>query len=159
MRFLDSIEALVNTNNFYEAEKRMEYIIQIRHLLGTYCTTEEVTKRVEQLQNSLNKIVDEVVERYKQMSIHDFRFNPPKEILDKLQQVACHNPRYNESWNKVRNECTEKFREFLKDATEAKPIRQNDVIRQYEAALWSLPEDLKKVLESDSDNFKRDVEK
>ncbi|CAF1013256.1 unnamed protein product [Didymodactylos carnosus] len=185
MRFLDSIEALVKANNFYEAETSMEYIIRIRQLIGTHFianerTAKNVTERTEQLQNNLKQILDDVEKKYKNMSICDYIFNPPKEILDKLQQVACHNLKYNQALSTIIDICVNKFRESLRYAREGKrkdnvesnddlgttssttifvsAVERNEIIRDYEAGLWSLPENLKNILEKELDNFKKDIE-
>ncbi len=84
LKFLIKIEALISANDFYEAEENRENINNIRQLLGKYCFSEEINKKVDKFQESLEQIIDQASLKYIEQPLTDYIQYPPKEIIEKL---------------------------------------------------------------------------
>ena len=153
LSYLNNIEALISINDFYEAEEKREYISNIRLLLGNYCVTEEITKKIDQLQVTLEEIVDKLLAQYKEMPLNDYIINPPKAILDKLEKVAYRSLKYTRSLNDIKKYLITNIRKHLNEAKEAKTDERGHHIQLIQSALWSLPAEMKGALEVELQNL------
>jgi hypothetical protein len=158
-RFLDSVEAAVDSNNFYESDLRMELISQIRILLGSYCTPDIVQKR-DALRVRIESELDSVVKKYTDIPIKDYPVYPPKEIFEKFQLVRDRDQKYTRALTKIKEGILEKCRTELDFARkyDAVPPEKNPHIRSVNTALKFLPEELSRSLGIELETAKEDIQ-
>ncbi|CAF3393714.1 unnamed protein product, partial [Rotaria socialis] len=156
---LDETQALVYINNFYEAEKKLEFISIVRTLLGNYCT-KQISDEVELIKERRYEIVsDEIVAKYSNMDIDKYILNPPIDLFEKLVQVKNINPIYTQALNKLRENIINKFRQELELAKSVRPLNQSNIhIRKFESSVKHLPETMKDVLEVELKHCKEDID-
>ncbi|MBX9585798.1 MAG: hypothetical protein K2X50_00940 [Gammaproteobacteria bacterium] len=157
IRFLDSIAASIDSNNFNESNVRMDIVSTIRNLLGTYCTQDIVVK-LDELTKRIERVLDEVVLKYIDNELKDYPAYPPKEIFEKFQEVATKDRKYTHALAKIKSGILERCRKVLEAAREcALPAERNPHIRQVTVALKFLPDDLRKALEVELDAAKEEI--
>lgn len=158
-RFLRSVGALIDTSNFYEADRKIVAITTARTLLGQHCT-EHVCQLMEELRDKQNEAVSNLVKKYSKLDISDYTLNPPIDIFEKFAQVNATNTIYDQSLRQIQEEIFSKFREELNKATSRMPPDpDNPHIRKIESALRYLPETLKNALEPKLNQCKEDIQK
>jgi predicted GTPase len=156
IRFLDSISASINANNFYEADVRIETISRVRHLLGVYCDN-EVAIKIDELRQSVAEMLSKIVDKYTKMQLQEYSYHPPRDIYDKFTRVSNQDSKYGQAWDEIRASILNKIRDELKLAKMGKPDRKNKHLRLCESALKSLPENLQLALESELKNCQDDI--
>ncbi len=157
IRFLDSIAASIDSNNFNESNVRMDLVSTIRNLLGTYCTQDIVVK-LDDLTKRIERVLDEVVLKYTSNELKDYPAYPPKEIFEKFQEVATKDRKYTHALAKIKSGILERCRKVLEAAREsALPAERNPHIRQVTVALKFLPDDLRKALEVELDAAREEI--
>ena len=158
-KYLESIQALIRINNFFEAEENREHINNIHFLLGNHCMNEEIKQNIEAIHSDLDNIVNKLSTTYDEKKIEDYALDPPKEVLDKLQKVANRSLKYNEILNKIKATILSKLRTILNEAKNSHPDKRNELMQLIESALESLPVELKDVIKVEIENIKKLIEK
>lgn len=158
-RFLDSVEAAVDSNNFYESDLRMELISQIRILLGSYCTP-DIVQKLDTLRTRIEGVLDSVCKKYTDIPIKDYPVYPPKEIFEKFHLVKDRDQKYTRSLSKIKEGILEKCRAELDLARkyDAVPPEKNPHIRSVSTALKFLPEELSRSLGIELDTAREDIQ-
>ncbi|CAF1389902.1 unnamed protein product [Rotaria sordida] len=159
-RFIEGVKALLTVNNFSEADRKIDSIVLVRTLLGTYCTP-EVSTQIDELKTSLNNVVlTDLVNKYSDMDISKYTLHPPTDIFVKFGEVNNTNPIYNQAYNTIKEAILTKFRQELDDAKSKLPIiRDNIHIRKFESAVKYLPKDMKEALEEELKHCKEDIDR
>ncbi|CAF1185261.1 unnamed protein product [Adineta steineri] len=155
--FLRQVEALVNINNFYEAEQKVQLLIVVRNLLGIYCTT-EVSEQINKIYTSQNDVLSEVVKTYSEMDFNKYVSNPPADFFNKFSEAKSTNPVYSKALNTIKDNIVTKFRKELELAKLVNPPNSNNIhIRTFEFAVKYLPEDMRSALEVELEYCKKDI--
>ncbi|CAF4090243.1 unnamed protein product, partial [Rotaria sordida] len=156
-RFLRNAAALIDTSNFYEADRKIAAIRTARTLLGQHCTS-HVCQLLENLIERQNKAVSDLVDKYSELDISDYTLYPPTDIFEKFVQVNATNPIYDQSLRRIKEQIVAKFREELKQAKlRIPPDPDNPLIRKIESGLKYLPEMMKNALEQELTYCKEDI--
>lgn len=157
-RYLVGVKALIDNNNFYEADRKIESITLVRNLLGKYCT-KQISDEIENLTEYQSKVVlTNVVNKYSEMDISGYTLNPPTDIFDRFGKVEQTNPIYNQALNLIREKILAKFREELDKAKSRQPPdSQNIHIKRFESAVKYLPEAMRNALEVELKHCKDDI--
>ena len=156
MSFLDSINALINFDDFSEAEKQKEHLEQIRYLLGNHCRNKdmEIRQKIENLQIKLGEIADNVSTRYDKMPLKDYMDHPPTRIFEKLANVANRNQKYNDALRKITKTITETLNNSLTAAKGANPDERNKYLLTIQEVLGILPKEIRERITQDLNEFK-----
>jgi hypothetical protein len=155
MKYLENIEALISINNFYEAEEKREHLNNIRSLLGNYCINQEIIKKIDEIQNTLENIVENFLKDCNSIEIKDYFLNPPKLVLEKLEKVAHRNLRYSQTLIKIKQSIMERLTSTLKEAKEAHPDKRHENMQLVQSALGSLPIEMKDAIQVQIENLQR----
>ena len=157
MRYLHSIEALISINDFSEAEEQREHLNNIRFILGSYCRKDEIEMKIAQIQRDLENIVNTVKIKYAEIPLHDYIFNPPSQIIEKLGKVAGRNLNYSLTLKEIQRTVLGKLRDTLKTAREANINDRNAQIQIIKGILGSVPFEIKAIIESEIVNFEQSL--
>ncbi|CAF4908972.1 unnamed protein product, partial [Rotaria sp. Silwood1] len=158
VRFIEGIKALITVNNFSEADRKIDSIIVVRTLLGTYCTP-EVSRLIDELKTSLNNVVlTDIVKKYSEMDINKYTLNPPTDIFAKFGEVNSVKPIYHQAYNKIKEAILTKLRQELDNAKTKQPLSCDNIhIRNFESAIKYLPKEMKELLEIELKHCKEDI--
>ena len=157
-KYLENIEALISINNFYEAEEKREHLNDIRLLLGQYCKNQEITDKIDKIQETLENIVENVLTKCDETEIKDYFLNPPKLIVDKLEKVAHRNLRYIQTLSKIKIAIKDKMTRALTAAKNAHPDKRSEQLQLVQSALGSLPTEIKTNVEAQIENLEKFIE-
>ncbi|CAF4867046.1 unnamed protein product, partial [Rotaria sp. Silwood1] len=158
--FLGHINALIKTNNFYEADEKINSIKLISNLLGTF-RTPYICEQIEQLDTKQDETVSNVVvKKYVEMDMNEYTLNPPRDIFDQLGKVSATNFRYVQALEEIRRGILIKFRKELDEAKKQLPPNpDNNHIRKFESGFRYLPKDMQETLEIDLQHCKDEIKK
>jgi len=154
-KFLENIEALISLNHFYDAEKKLDHLNNVRNLLGNYCITEETTNKNEEIEKKLEGIVDTLLEDFKRMTINDYLDKSPKYVIEQLEKVASSNLRYGLALSTIKSVIKEKLVKTLSDAKHANSDERNANLLLLESIKLSLPIETKVYLEAEVENLRK----
>jgi hypothetical protein len=143
LKGLNTIEAFMDTDSFYEAEQSMEILSRVQRELAGYCTSNEMTEKSKALRDRLGSIVDNILTRYDFGDISKYPANPPKDILAKLKIVASRRgTRYEKAYNSLLGKIRDHFFQAIDNVRDIPLDGRDGKIRSLKYALHFLPEDL-----------------
>jgi hypothetical protein len=90
-KYLRSIESLIKSNLYIEAEEKLEHLQNITNCVSTLNISSEsfnVAENVSAMSEDLKKQYDEILQEYKTLGLDSFYLKPPKDILDRLGKVS-----------------------------------------------------------------------
>ena len=153
IKFLEHTEALIDNNNFHEAENRREYLSNINHDFEKFCKNEEAEAKLENITKKLEDMIENVLKKYAQLKLEDYILDPPKAVLENLEKVSHRNVNYAKCLKEVEKSILDHIREKIQNAKNAQLDERNAIIRKVNASLNSLPEKIKNVLAEEILNF------
>ncbi|CAF4032068.1 unnamed protein product, partial [Rotaria sordida] len=138
-----SIEAFMDADSFSEAEHGMETLSKVQRELAGYCISSDVTKKSDELRESLDQIVTKILERSDFEDVNKYSINSPKDLLAKLKMVASHgSARFTQAHNSMVGKIRQTFSLAI-DQVHKAPLNERSLkIRSLNYALCFLPEDL-----------------
>ncbi|CAF2540249.1 unnamed protein product [Rotaria sp. Silwood2] len=159
-RFIDGINVLISSNNFYEADKKIDSITFVRDLLGSHCT-EDISKQIDELKtNQKTAVLTDVVKKYSDMDISEYTLQPPTDILHQFGSIKNTNPIYNRAYNEIKKAIFTKLRTELDKAKSMTPLTHDNIhIRKFESAVRYLPNDMKRTLDEELNHCKKDIDR
>ena len=147
MKYLETIKALINVYEFYDAEEKLEHLKTILLILGSNCKIEErVAEQVEEMQNTLDSIVSKVLEKYKTLPIRDYVLKPPKEIIEKFEKVKHRNSKYVEGLSELKNLILNNITAELESCNNAPPDNRKAKLVDIKSMIGSLPIELNQAI-------------
>ncbi|CAF4344718.1 unnamed protein product, partial [Rotaria sp. Silwood2] len=156
---LVDVNVFIKTNNFYEIEQKINFITIVSDLLGPFCTN-YIFEQIEELNKNLDKIISNIVERYREMDISAYILNPPTDICDKLEKIRDRNLKYTQVFNVIKELILNKFRKELDEAKKKQPPNPINIhIRKFESRIKYLPKDMQECLEIEVKYCKDDIQK
>ncbi|KAL4445289.1 hypothetical protein ABPG74_022102, partial [Tetrahymena malaccensis] len=141
--YIKSIQALINGNAFDEAENKRENIHEIQQIISDLCLDQKITDEIENLQNTIETNVENIVEKFLQMDQEEYILNPPKQILEKLEKVAQRSIRYQNSLCRTKEQILQKIRTQIKEIKNKQSGEREEAIQKIEQILHFLPVDMK----------------
>ncbi|KAL4496937.1 hypothetical protein ABPG72_002093 [Tetrahymena utriculariae] len=144
--YISSIEALINVNDFDDAENKRENIIKIQHIIGHLCFDQKITDEIQKLQNTIETNVEKIVDKYSKMDSVEYFLNPPKAILEKLEIVAKRSISYKNSFNKTKEYILQKIRQQLNEIKTKSSSEREEATQKIQQTLHFLPTDMKDYL-------------
>jgi len=188
-RFLNTINAIVKSCNYKEAERRIKLAKTINRILGNLCgdtnlgdlgdmnekdpgnngNDKNIQNRVDTLEQQLETVLKETVAKYKDIKLkggqpNPYCTNPPKELYAKLkdaQEGATYN--YKNTWEQIEEDIFFKVREQLKKArkmtAKSKSRECGACLRLCDSVVQSLPDHMKIILKEERKQCREDIEK
>ncbi|CAF1526625.1 unnamed protein product, partial [Rotaria sordida] len=143
LKGLHSIEAFMDADSFSEAEHGMETLSKVQRELAGYCISSDVTKKSDELRESLDQIVTKILERSDFEDVNKYSINSPKDLLAKLKMVASHgSARFTQAHNSMVGKIRQTFSLAI-DQVHKAPLNERSLkIRSLNYALCFLPKDL-----------------
>jgi hypothetical protein len=84
---IESIETLLVTDSFSEAQRSIDIVTRLHQELAEYCTSEEVINKLNTLNERVKNILPEILKRYDFSDVYNYALNPPKNILKKWCKI------------------------------------------------------------------------
>ncbi|CAF1316643.1 unnamed protein product [Rotaria sordida] len=143
LKGLNSIEAFMDADSFSEAEHGMETLSKVQRELAGYCISSDVTKKSDELRESLDQIVTKILERSDFEDVNKYSINSPKDLLAKLKMVASHgSARFTQAHNSMVGKIRQTFSLAIDQVHKASLNERSLKIHSLNYALCFLPEDL-----------------
>ncbi|CAF4241497.1 unnamed protein product, partial [Rotaria sp. Silwood2] len=142
LRGLNAIETLINTNNFLEAEQGIKNFSHIHRELGNCCTSTAVKEKIKELRESLDGIVNEILQRDFE-DISKYSLKSPKDLYAKLKMVALRgNVRFNQACNIMLAKIRLNFNAAIDKVRTVSSEERIKKVRSLNDALCFLPDEL-----------------
>ncbi|CAM4908372.1 unnamed protein product [Rotaria socialis] len=142
LKGLCSIEKLMVTDHFAEAEQGMKNISHVQRELIGYFTSDRVDKKTTELREKLVSLVDQILVRYHFTNIEDYFVNPSKDLLARLKTVSSHNTKYQPAYTTLLGKLKQDFSQAIEEAGRVPMKQRSAKLRPINHALCFIPDEL-----------------
>ncbi|CAF4231202.1 unnamed protein product, partial [Rotaria sordida] len=151
---LYSIEDLMNSNDAFEAEQRMENFNRVQHELVNDFTMKDVTEKVNEVRKRLNNLANDILEQNDFRNIENYAKKSPRDLLAKLEKAASYrSAKYSPVISSISEDIRVYFEGAIKNACEASIDKRSAQMLPLQAALRFLPDNSQKLLKSQIDEL------
>lgn len=151
-RFLNRTSNLIEATDFEGANKQVQAVLATRDILGRYCP-EEISKRITELENKIASSYKSIVDEYSNLSVGQYRSQPPREIIEKLIDM-----KRLQTARTIEEGIRKRVREAIEKAKK-KTGQESTALKRLGAIIKStLPKNLQEALQIEIDQAKEDID-
>ncbi|CAF0846527.1 unnamed protein product [Adineta steineri] len=155
---IESIEILLDTDAFSEAQQSIDVVTRLHRELADYCTSDEVSNKLNMLNERLNNIVPEILKRYDFADVFSYAHNLPKTIFKKLETMASLSGAKYEKVYRDLSQITQRYLMLAIDNVRACPLAERArKIHSLDNASQYLPNELRDQFQSQLNDLQNDL--